>query len=144
MTRTIKIAAAALLLCAALSAAGLLDGYYQITGLTLKYNDKDERGFNNTGLYISASDKRIRIAGAWRGYPIMRAAIIEKTISDTIILRDAENPQSVYKFQIRNNTIVGRHSITDENGSRQIIDSKATVRKLNQGEVDKIRAIINF
>jgi hypothetical protein len=126
--------------------AGLLNGYYQISSLVMTYNDdpKSKRGFNNNNLYILASDKRLRLVGAWRGYPIMRDAIVEKTIRDTLVLRDAENPQSVYKFHIRNNIISGRHSITDEDGSRQIIDSKAVVRQLSQSEADRIKIIFSL
>ena len=141
-------AAAAILICATLFAtdapAGLLNGYYQISSLTLTYNDKDKRGYNNNNLYIIANDKRIRLVGAWRGFPLTQDANIEKTFGDTLILRDAENPQSVYKFCVRNNTIIGRHSITAEDGSRQIIDSKAVVRKLNQNEIDRLKAIFNL
>jgi len=126
--------------------AGLLNGYYQISNLALTYNDdpKSKRGFNNNNLYIIANDKRVRLVGAWRGYPIMRDAVIEKTVGDTLILRDAENPQSLFKFHIRNNTITGRHSITDEDGSRQIIDSKAVVRPLNQSETERIKIIFSL
>ena len=126
--------------------AGLLNGYYQISNLALTYNDdpKSKRGFNNNNLYIIANDKRVRLVGAWRGYPIMRDAVVEKTIGDTLILRDAENPQSLFKFHIRNNTITGRHSITDEDGSRQIIDSKAVVRPLNQSETERIKIIFSL
>jgi len=125
-------------------AAGLLNGYYQISSMTLTYNDKDTQGFNNSGLYIIANDKRVRLIGAWRGYPIMRDAVIEKTINDTIVLRDVQNTQSVFKFRVRNNTITGRHSITDEDGSRQVIDSKAVIRALNQGEIDRIKNIFGL
>jgi hypothetical protein len=144
-TKTLTLA---VLLCAALHApapgAALLNGYYQISSLTLKYNDKDTQGFNNTALYIMAGDKRVRVVGAWRGYPIMRDVIIEKTVGDTLILRDTQNPQSVFKFHVRNNTITGRHSITDEDGSRQIIDSKAVIRQLNQSETDRVKIIFSL
>jgi hypothetical protein len=124
---------------------GLLNGYYQISSLVLTYNDKDKRGFNDNNLYIVASDKRVRLIGAWRGYPIIRDAAIEKTVGDTLILRDTQNPQSVFKFHIRNNTITGRHSITDEeNGSRQVIDSKAVIRKLSQNEIERLKIIFNL
>ncbi|GBU22145.1 hypothetical protein R80B4_02050 [Fibrobacteres bacterium R8-0-B4] len=125
---------------------GLLSGYYQVTSMVLTYNDdpKSKQGFNNNNLYIMAGDKRIRIVGAWRGYPIMRDAVIEKTIRDTLILRDAENPQSVYKFHIRNNIISGRHSITDEDGTRQVVDSKAVVKQLSQSEIDRIKIIFSL
>jgi len=141
-------AIAAMSLCAALFAtsagAGLLNGYYQITSLALTYNDKDKRGFNDNNLYIVASDKRIRLVGAWRGFPLTRDAYIEKTYGDTLLLRDAENPQSVYKFCVRNNTIIGRHAITAEDGSRQVVDSKAVIRSLNQTETDRIKTIFNL
>jgi hypothetical protein len=146
----IKKIGAALLLAVLLAdsawAGGLLNGYYQISGLVMTYNDdpKSKRGFNNNNLYIMANDKRVRLMGAWRGYPIMRDALIEKTIGDTLFLRDAENPQSLFKFHIRNNTITGRHSITDEDGSRQIIDSKAVVRQLNQSETERIKIIFSL
>jgi len=140
--------AAVMLLCvtffAADASAGLLNGYYQITSMTLTYNDKDTQGFNNSGLYIIANDKRVRLIGAWRGYPIMRDAAIERSVGDTLILRDVQNPQSVFKFRVRNNTISGRHSITDEDGSRQVIDSKAVIRQLNQGEIDRIKNIFGL
>ena len=126
------------------ASAGLLNGYYQISSLALTYNDKDKRGFNDNNLYIIANDKRIRLIGAWRGFPLARDAAVEKTFGDTLILRDAENPQSVYKFCVRNNMIIGRHSITDEDGSRQIIDSKAVIRQLNQNEIDRLKIIFNL
>jgi hypothetical protein len=142
-----KIIAVALL-CATLPAAdawgGLLNGYYQISNLVLTYNDKDTRGFNNNNLYIVANDKRVRLVGAWRGYPIMQDAAIEKTIGDTLILRDIQNPQSLFKFRVRNNTITGRHSITDEDGSRQVIDSKAVIRQMNQSEIDRLKIIFSL
>ncbi|MDR2692712.1 MAG: hypothetical protein LBB74_00660 [Chitinispirillales bacterium] len=138
----------AILLCAALSpagaGAGLLNGYYQVTSLVLIHNDRDRQGFNNNNLYILAGDKRIRVVGAWRGYPIMRDVNIEKTVGDTLILRDTENPQSVFKFRVRNNTVSGRHSITDEDGTRQIIDSKAVIKQLNQSEIDRIKIIFSL
>jgi hypothetical protein len=146
--RITKTVAAAVLLCVAIFAAnamaGLLNGYYQISNLTLTYNDKDTRGFNNNNLYIIASDKRVRLIGAWRGYPLVRDAIVEKTIGDTLVLRDTQNPLSVFKFRIRNNTIIGRHSITDEDGSRQIIDSKAVIRQLNKSETERIKMIFGL
>jgi len=146
--RITKTVAAAVSLCAAIFAAnvtaGLLNGYYQISNLTLTYNDKDTRGFNNNNLYIIASDKRVRLIGAWRGFPLVRDAIVERTIGDTLLLRDTENPQSVFKFRIHNNTIIGRHAITDEDGSRQIIDSKAVIRQLNQSEVERIKMIFGL
>jgi len=134
-----------LFLCAAVSSAGLLNGYYQIVGLTMTQNDRDTRGFNNTGLYIFASDKRVKLSGAWRGYPVSYDLIVERVISDTLVLRDAESPSSLYKFRVRNNIITGRHSLTDpDNGSRQVYDTKATVRQLNQGEVDKLKTDYRF
>jgi len=138
------IIAAALLLHATGAFCGLLNGYYQISNLTLTYNDKDTQGFNNNNLYIMASDKRIRLVGAWRGYPLMRDAVIEKTIGDTIVLRDAQNSQMLFKFRVRNNTISGRHAVIDEDGGRQVIDSKATIRQLSQSEVDRIRVIFSL
>jgi len=138
-------AAAALIICAAVSGAELLNGQYQITGLTIVQNDKDTRGFNNTGLYISATDKRVKLAGAWRGYPVRYDLIVERTINDTLVLRDADDNVSIFKFHIRNNIITGRHSMTDpDNGTRQVYDTKATVKRLNQGEVDKLRADYRF
>jgi len=125
-------------------AASLLNGYYQISSLALVYNDKDKQGFNNNNLYIMANDKRVRLVGAWRGYPLKRDAIVEKTFGDTLILRDAENPQSFFKFCVRNNTIIGRHAIIDEDGSRQIIDSKAVIRQLNQSEINRLRIIFSL
>jgi hypothetical protein len=143
--KTAKAIAAAMLILAALPAAALLDdGVYQISGLTLKYNDKDERGFNNTGLYIAAGGKRIHVVGAWRGIPLRRDAIVEKTLNDTLFLIDAETPQSRYKFQVRNKTITGRHAIIDEDGSKQVIDSKATIRLLNRAEADKIKTLFGL
>lgn len=132
------------LLPALTSTAGLLNGAYQISGLTLKYNDKDERGFNNTGLYIFASDTRVRVVGAWRGIPLTRGAVVERSVGDTLFLRDAENPQSLYKFHIKNNMVTGRHAIIDEDGSRQVIDSKAAIRPLNQGEADRIKSLFGI
>jgi hypothetical protein len=143
----IKSAAAAAVLILTVAAdalCGLLNGYYQISRLTLTYNDKDTQGFNNNNLYIMASDKRIRLVGAWRGYPLMRDAAIEKTVGDTLFLRDTQNPQSLFKFHIRNNTITGRHAIIDEDGSRQVIDSKATIRQLSQSEVERIKIIFSL
>ncbi|MDR2592731.1 MAG: hypothetical protein LBC59_07990 [Chitinispirillales bacterium] len=126
--------------------SGLLSGYYQIMSLVLTYNDdpKTKQGFNNNNLYIIAGDKRIRIVGAWRGYPLMQDVIIEKTIGDTLILRDTDNPQSVFKFRVRNNTISGRHSITDEDGTRKIVDSKAVIKQLNQSESDRLKIIFSL
>jgi len=124
--------------------AGLLEGYYQISSLVLTYNDKDKQGFNNNNLYIMANEKRVRLVGAWRGYPIKHDALVEKTVGDTLVLRDAENPQSFFKFRVRNNTITGRHAITDEDGSRQIIDSKAVIRQLSQSEIDRLKIIFSL
>jgi hypothetical protein len=145
MKAAITVAIAAALLFAAPAPAELLDdGVYQISGLTLKYNDKDERGFNNTGLYIAVSGKHIRLVGAWHGIPVRRDAAIEKTVSDTLFLTDIETPQSRYKFQVRNKTITGRHAIFDEDGSKQVIDSKAAIRLLNRTEADRIKALFNL
>lgn len=124
--------------------AGLPEGVYQISGLTLKYNDKDERGFNNTGLYIVASGSRVRVIGAWHGIPLSRNAAIERNLSDTLFLRDVENPESLYKFHIKNNIVTGRHAIYDEDGSKQVIDSKATIRQLNRTEADRIKALFGI
>jgi len=135
---------AVILVFASAACGGLLNGYYQISNLLLTYNDKDKRGFNDNNLYIVANDKRVRLVGAWRGYPIIRDAAVEKTVGDTLILRDVENPQSIFKFHIRNNTIIGRHSITDEYGSKQIIDSKAVIRQLNQNEVERLKVIFSL
>jgi hypothetical protein len=135
-----------ILLCAAAPVkAGLLDGHYQIVNLTYVQNDDgNQRGFNNTGLYISASDRRIRIVGAFRGFPIARNMIVDRTVGDTLVLRDADNPSSVYKFSVRNNVITGRHRLAFDDGNQHIIDARATIRKLNRGEVDRLRSILNF
>jgi hypothetical protein len=124
--------------------AALLDGYYEVSSLVFTYNDSAKHGFNNTALYIMASGKRVRLVGAWRGYPIMRDATVEKNTGDSITLRDAQDTRSVYKFRVKNNTISGRHSITDEDGSRQIIDSKAVLRQLSPSETDRIRIIFGL
>jgi hypothetical protein len=126
-----------------LANADLLSGYYQITSLIITENDRP-RGFNNTGLYIYASGKRVKIAGAWRGYPFERDMIVDRTAGDTLFLRETQNPASLYKFRIKNNTITGRHALNYDDGTKQVVETKATVRKLNQGEIDKIRAIIDF
>jgi hypothetical protein len=130
----------ALTLCAAPACANLLDGHYQVTALTYTINDTGPpRGFNNTGLYISATERRVRISGAWRGVPIARNMTVERTIGDTLMLRDSESPASAYKFQIRNNIVSGRHALIDESGNRQIIDLRATIRRMSREEVDRLR-----
>ncbi|MDR2577937.1 MAG: hypothetical protein LBC70_03865 [Chitinispirillales bacterium] len=136
----------AFLLCALPSNASLLEeGHYQVTSLIITQDNADRpRGFNNTGLYITVTGNRVRVAGAWRGFPIRRDAIIERTIRDTLVLRDAENSSNVFKFHIRNNVVTNRHFVTHENGTQQVIDSRATLRKLSREEVDRLRTILNF
>ena len=135
----------ALFLCTGLSGASLLEGHYQVVSLTyVQDDDGRQRGFNNTGLYIAADERRIRIAGAWRGIPISRDMIVDRSIGDTLVLRDAESPLSVYKFRIRNNIITGRHAVHFDDGTRHTIDASATVRKLNRDEVDRLKSIVNF
>ena len=141
----IILAACAFLFCVPVSSVALLDGHYQVTNLVLTQDDGDRpRGFNNTGLYIAADSRHVRIVGAFRGYPIRRSAIVERTIGDTLVLRDAEQAASVYKFHIRNNIVTGRHSIMHENGERQVINSKATIRKMSREEVDRLRFLFSF
>jgi len=140
--KTIKLISA-ILFCASISTANLLDGYYQITSLTITRNDRP-RGFNNTGLYIEASGKRVVIAGAWRGFPMKRSAIVERAIGDTLVLRDTENQASIYKFHIRDNKISGRHALNYDDGTREVIETKAVIRKLNQSEINRIKAVVNF
>jgi len=131
-----------ILLCTAASNANLLEGHYQITSLTYVQNDDGrQQGFNNTGLYIAATSKRVRLVGAFRGYPIAYNMIVDRVIGDTLVLKDTDNP-SIYKFRIRNNTITGRHTLLFDDGNRHTIDAKATIRKLNQGEVDRLRFIL--
>ncbi|MDR3013518.1 MAG: hypothetical protein LBU70_09995, partial [Chitinispirillales bacterium] len=77
----------------------------------------------------------------WRGYPIRRDAIIERTIRDTLVLRDTENSSNILKFHIRNNIVTGRHSVTDEDGTQRAITARAALRKLRREEVDRLRAI---
>ncbi|MCL2182116.1 MAG: hypothetical protein FWB85_01425 [Chitinispirillia bacterium] len=142
-----KLAATAilLLLFAAALNANLPDGYYQITNLTyVQDDDGKQRCFNNAGLYIYANGKKIKIAGAFRGYPISRTLTVERTISDTLVLKDAGNASATYKFRIRSNTVTGRHRIGFDDGSSHVIDAKATIRKLNQSEVDRLVEILNF
>jgi hypothetical protein len=135
--------AAALICLASLANADLLNGYYQITSLTITENDRP-RGFNNTGLYIYANNKRVKIAGAWRGYPFERNMTVDRTVSDTLFLRDPQDHASLYRFHVKNNTITGRHAIKYDDGTRRIIETKAAVRKLNQSEIDRIKAILDF
>jgi len=123
--------------------AALLEGYYQVTSLTVTQDGKT-RGFNNSDLYIAASGKRIRVAGAWRGYPMERDLIVERTVGDTMVLRDTQNQSSYYKFLVRNNTISGRHALNYEDGTRSVMETKAVVRKMNQGEADRIKAIVGW
>jgi len=135
----------AIALCAAAPSARLLEGYFQVTNLTYTQDDDGKpRGFNNTGLYIAATDKRIRVVGAWRGIPIAHNMIVDRTIRDTLVLKDTDSPGSTYKFRVRNNEVSGRHSMTFSDGTRHIIDAKATLRRLNQGEIDRLRVILNF
>jgi len=128
-----------ILFCASISTAGLLNGYYQVTNLTITRNGTP-RGFNNTDLFIEANERRVNIAGAWRGFPIRQSASIERTIGDTLILRDMENRVSIYKFHIRNNIISGRHSLSYDDGTREVIETRAVVRKLNHGEINRLKA----
>jgi len=132
-----------ILSCASISTAALLDGYYQVMSLTITVNDKP-RGFNNTGLYIAANEKRVNVAGAWRGFPMKRSAVVERTIGDTLVLRDTENQASIYKFHIRDNRISGRHSLNYDDGTREIVEVNAVIKKLNQSEINRIKTIINF
>jgi len=125
------------------SNAERLDGFYQVTSLTVTQDGKP-RGFNNTDLYILATDKHVRIAGAWRGYPMTRNMAVERVNGDTVVLRDMQDPSSYYKFQVKNNTISGRHALNYEDGTRSVMETKAVVRKLNQGEADRIRAIVGW
>jgi len=125
------------------SSAEQLNGYYQVTSLTI-IQDGKPRGFNNTDIYIAATDRRIKIAGAWRGYPMMRYMAVERVIGDTLVLRDTQNPSSYYKFHVKNNIIIGRHALSYEDGTRSVMDAKAVVRKLNQGEADRVRAIFGW
>jgi len=128
-----------ILFCVSISTAGLLDGYYQVTNLTITTNGKP-RGFNNTGLYIEASGNRVNIAGAWRGFPMKRSAVVERTVGDTLALRDTENQANLYKFHIRNNRISGRHALNRDDGTRGAIEINAVIRKLNRGEINQIRS----
>ena len=128
-----------ILFCASISAAGLLDGYYQVISLTVTRNG-NPRGFNNTGLYISVGEKRIKIAGAWRGYPIKRDLIVERTVGDSLVLRDTENQSSYYKFHVRDNKISGRHALNYDDGTREVIETRAVVKKLNQDEINRIKS----
>jgi hypothetical protein len=133
-----------LCLASAANAEGLLDGYYQVTSLTVTEDGKPQRGFNNSDLYISATEKRVKIAGAWRGYPMMMNMTVERVTGDSILLRDTQNPSSYYRFQVKNNTISGRHALNYEDGTRAVMETKAVVRKLNQGEADRIKAITGW
>lgn len=145
--RGAKLAAAAIMLlfCAAALNANLPDGYYQITSLTYVQDDDGRlRGFNNAGLYVRADGRRIKIAGAFRGYPISRNLTAERTIGDTLVLKDADNAGATYKVRVRNNTVTGRQYINLDDGSLHVIDAKATIRKLNRGEVDRLMDILNF
>ena len=103
-----------------------------------------QRGFNNTGLYISATGSRIRVVGAWRGYPIAHTLAVDGNIGDTLVLKDTDNMSALYKFRIKNNTISGRHRVLFDDGTSHVIDAKATIRQLNQNEVDRLRSVINF
>ena len=133
-----------LCLASAAKAEGLLDGYYQVTSLTVTEDGKPQRGFNNSDLYIAATEKRVRIAGAWRGYPMMMNMTVERTTGDSILLRDTQNPSSYYRFQVKNNTISGRHALSYEDGARSVMETKAVLRKLNRDESDKLKAIIGW
>jgi hypothetical protein len=135
----------ALTLCAAISSASLLSGHYQITNLTYTVNDDGRpQGFNNSGLYIVATDKRIRLVGAFRGIPVSRSLIVEKITGDIMELRDTQDMVSAYKFRVHNNMILGRHRLTAQDGSIQVIESTAIVRKLNQGEIDRLGPVLRF
>jgi hypothetical protein len=136
--------ALALILVAPASRASPLEGHYQVTSLVIAYNGGPPRGFNNTGLYVAATDRRVRVVGAWRGVQIKRDAVVERAIGDTLVLRDAANAASVFKFHIRDNVITGRHSLNYEDGVKQIYDTKATVRRMNLDEVNRLRAFLDF
>jgi hypothetical protein len=143
LMNNIKTIALTLLFLSLSAIANPLDGYYQITSLVIT-EDGRPRGFNNTGLYIYASGKRLKIAGAWRGYPMQRDIIVEKTVGDSVFLRDPQNPSSLFRFHIKNNTVSGRHALNYDDGTKQVVETTATVRKLNRGEADKIRELLDF
>jgi len=128
-----------ILICVSIPSAALLDGYYQVTSLTIITNGKP-KGFNNTDLYIWAGERRVNIVGAWRGFPMKRSAVIERTVGDTLVLRDMENQAIPYKFHIRGNKINGRHVLNYDDGTSGIIETKAVVKKLNQGEINRIKS----
>ncbi|MCL2219497.1 MAG: hypothetical protein FWC23_05770 [Chitinispirillia bacterium] len=139
------VSAAILLIYAGTADANPLNGYYQIVTLTyVQDDDGRQRGFNNTGLYISATGSRIRVVGAWRGYPIAHTLAVDGNIGDTLVLKDTDNMSALYKFRIKNNTISGRHRVLFDDGTSHVIDAKATIRQLNQNEVDRLRSVINF
>jgi hypothetical protein len=142
--RTITIICIYTCLASAANAQGLLDGYYQVTSLIISQDGKPQRGFNNSDLYIAATDKRVRIAGAWRGYPMAVNMAVERITGDTMQLRDTQNPSSYYKFQVKHNTISGRHALSYEDGTRSVMEMKAVVRKLNRDEADRVRTIIGW
>jgi hypothetical protein len=112
--------------------------------LIITQDGKPQRGFNNSDLYIAATDKRVKIAGAWRGYPMTLNMAVERVSGDTLLLRDTQNPSSHYKFYIKNNTLSGRHALNYEDGTRSVMETKAVLRKLNQGEADKVKAIVGW
>jgi len=120
--------------------ANLLDGYYQVTNLIIT-QDERPRGFNNSHLYIEALSGRIRLAGAWRSIPIRESLTVERVVGDTLFLRDNNNRSNHYKFHVRADTISGRHAVAHENGSRQVIETRAVLRKLNRQEIEQIKRI---
>jgi len=144
-SKTFRLNALTLIsLCLVFTArAEMLDGYYQVTSLIITQDEKP-RGFNNTGLYIAADWKRVRVAGAWRGYPMAMNMAVERVSGDTIVLRDTQNRSSYYKFHIRNNIISGRHALNYEDGTKSVVEAKAVVRKLNRDEADRIIATFGW
>lgn len=142
--KIIASAVLAILLIAAAPHARLLDGYYQITSLKVTRNGEVIRGANNAALYIHATDKRIKITGAFRGLPFDRDMLILRVDRDTMLLCEAQNRSNQYKFLVSGQYLTGRHALNYEDGSRQVVETIATIRKMRPEEVNQLRGIVRF
>ncbi len=136
--------ALSMLLCFSIATATLLEGYYRVTNIMVVKENGTVKGFNTTDLFILAERDRIKIAGVHSGIHITREFTIEQIISDTLVLRDTENRDQVFKISVFRNTISAKHTFYSDDGGSTTYDAKAVLKKLSRAEIERVTSLIEF
>ncbi|MFP4163736.1 MAG: hypothetical protein ACLFQB_05330 [Chitinispirillaceae bacterium] len=99
------------------------------------------KGHNTTDLYLHIDGSRIEIDGIHRGIRFSRELTIEQEFRDTLVVKDRNNSNRIYKFRSYQDTISGKHNVVHDDGTCRIYSFKAVIRKLTRRDINKMKMI---